>query len=91
MWIRSQDEKRLIDANKVYICKLGNGEYGLYVSDYASFLIGTYSTEEKAIKVMNLMENHIRCLESYKLHIFEPLNRNDCFIFYMPQDEDVEV
>lgn len=91
MWIRSQDEKRLIDANKVYICKLRNGKYGLYIYDYVTFLIGKYSTEEKAMKVLDMIEDRIRLSEMFKLHIYEPLNRTDQFVFQLPNDEDVEV
>lgn len=77
MWIRSQDEKRLIDANKVYICKLRNGKYGLYISDYVTFLIGKYSTEEKALKVLDMIQKYV-VFNSYE-------------VFLIPQDDEVEV
>lgn len=91
MWIISQNKEVLINANEVRI--VYEDTYCI-VCDYYDgelYYLGEYSTKEKALKVMNLMEHHIRCLESYKLHIFEPLNRNDCFIFYMPTDDEVEV
>lgn len=38
-----------------------------------------------------MIEEKIRLSEMFKLHIYEPLNRNDQFVFQLPKDDDVEV
>lgn len=70
MWIRSQDRKLLLKANDILI---SNGSQ-IYIGCY---LFGTYSTEEKALKVLDRIEELIE---------------NQCGLtFYMPADEDVIV
>lgn len=40
---------------------------------------------------MDMIEDRIRLSEMFKLHIYEPLNRTDQFVFQLPQDVEVEV
>lgn len=84
MWIRSQDKKILIEIHDVEIDS-ANQIWG------SGSLIGEYSTEKKAMKVMDMIEDRIRLSEMFKLHIYEPLNRTDQFVFQLPKDDDVEV
>lgn len=84
MWIRSQDRKILTEIHDVEIDS-ANQIWG------SGSLIGEYSTEKKAMKVMDMIEDRIRLSEMFKLHIYEPLNRTDQFVFQLPKDEDVEV
>lgn len=84
MWIRSQDKKILTEIHDVEIDS-ANQIWG------SGSLIGEYSTEEKAMKVMDMIEDRIRLSEMFKLHIYEPLNRTDQFVFQLPKDDDVEV
>ena len=67
MWIRSQNRKILTEIHDVEIDKVwGSGS-----------LIGEYSTEEKALKVLDRIEELIA---------------NQCGLtFYMPADDEVEV
>lgn len=70
MWIRSQKLTVLVNAKEIYIerkTKIWAGGY----------LIGKYSTEEKALKVLDDMESHLK--GPYGI------------VFEMPKDEDVEV
>lgn len=70
MWIRSQGLTVLVNAKEMCI----EDKTKIWAEGY---LIGKYSTEEKALKVLDDIEG---CLEyQYKS------------IFQMPQDEDVEV
>lgn len=82
MWIRSQDRKTLVNADKFSISK----EHEVFRIYSVNSFLGEYSTEEKALKVMDMIEDRIRLSEMFKLHIYEPLNRTDQFVFYMPDD-----
>ena len=70
MWIRSQDKKILTEIHDVEIDS-ANQIWG------SGSLIGEYSTEEKALKVLDEIQNRTEylCPKAYQ----------------MPQDEDVEV
>lgn len=81
MWIRSQDKKILTEIHDVEIDS-ANQIWG------SGSLIGEYSTENKAMKVMDMIEDRIRLSEMFKLHIYEPLNRTDQFVFQLPKDDD---
>lgn len=84
MFIRSQDKKILTEIHDVEIDS-ANQIWG------SVSLIGEYSTEKKAMKVMDMIEDRIRLSEMFKLHIYEPLNRIDQFVFQLPKDDEVEV
>lgn len=51
-------------------------------------LIGTYSTEEKAIKVLDMMQEAYSRMEDIKCHAVTP-TKEDSFCFQMPQDSEV--
>lgn len=70
MWIRSQDKKILTEIHDVEV------DSGFKVWG-SGMLIGEYSTEEKALKVLDRIEELIQ--HQYKL------------TFQMPQDDEVGV
>lgn len=70
MWIRSQDRKILTEIHNLDIDDINQIWDG-------SSLLGKYSTEEKALKVLDRIE--------------EPIENQCGLTFYMPADEDVEV
>ena len=82
MWIRSQDRKALLNVNQVLISPSVYGSI-YYISDSLgeeSNVLGVYSTEEKALKVLNDIQELIH------------FNAKDNgFTYQMPQDEDIEV
>lgn len=85
MWVRSQDKTRLLNTN--YVRKNGNVIEALH-SDMLCTLIGEYSTEEKALKVLDMIHENICKVEAFKtIHNYQ--KRND-FIFEMPQDSEVD-
>lgn len=95
MWIRSQDRTKLVDASELNICS----SYKV-VGIYAGFnALGMYSTEEKAMKVMDMIQKQIAfCSERYE--IVRPVLRSDPFepywkkreaVFQLPKDDEVEV
>lgn len=70
MWIRSQDRKILTEIHNLDIDDINQ------IWDCSS-LLGKYSSEEKALKVLDEIQKQIEY----------PYNE----VFQMPQDEDVEV
>ncbi|WP_069649666.1 hypothetical protein [Caloranaerobacter ferrireducens] len=67
MWIRSQDKKMLIKANVIQVCSLDD-EYTQiwgYVNEisepqYNGFILGEYKTEERALEVLDDIQNRIK-------------------------------
>ena len=79
MWIRSQDRTKLVDSSELNICSSCK-VVGIYAGINA---LGMYSTEEKAMKVMNMIEDAI---------IEHEISNHKCkIIFYMPKDDEVDV
>lgn len=97
MLIRSQDKKNLTNFEQLTdlaVMKLENGfrinaYYAFSVGDdYAVMGIGEYSTEEKALKVLDMIEQaYCKSFEEQKQNYFG--HRYD-LIFHMPKDEEVE-
>lgn len=78
MWIRSQRRNTLVNINFMRV--INDSNYCLIcgaTTDGCDYELGVYSTEEKALKVLDRIEELIE---------------NQCGLtFYMPADEDVEV
>lgn len=55
MWIRSQDGKILSNVNNLYVRAIGKG----YAISSDKFDLGKYSTEQKALKVIDMIQNAI--------------------------------
>ena len=95
MWIRSQGRKTLLNASEFHIVER-YGEFGVYAG---AVVLGNYSTEEKAMKVMDMIQKQIVfCSERYE--IVRPVLRSDPFepywkkcevVIQLPKDDDVEV
>lgn len=88
MWIRSQDRKKLIEIHDVTIY------HDKQIWAGCSF-IGEYSTEEKALEVLDkiqtsIMTEHqfytedVNCIGKYFTKEYKE-------IYQMPQDDEVEV
>ena len=90
MWIRSQDKKILTEIHDVEIDS-ANQIWG------SGSLIGEYSTEEKAMRVMDMIQKQIASRsESYEL--VRPILKSDRFspywkkrevVFNMPEDTEI--
>lgn len=83
MWIRSQDRKALLNVNQVLISPSVDGSI-YYINDSLgeeSNVLGVYSTEEKALKVLDEIQELIHFNAKY----------HNGFTYQMPQDEDIEV
>lgn len=91
MIIRSQDKKGIVNFANIDVVKLNeiqisisNDCWDFDISYYNSNgnveLLGEYSTKEKAIKVLDMIEDAYRSMSF-----------TDGAVFRMPDDEDVEV
>lgn len=98
MLIRSQDKKRLVKMNSILIEKITKRQgremwpeivgYGIYNYENGSDLkIAEYSTEEKAIKVLDMVQNGYQYCEECK-YIGVGASQPE-FVFQMPQDNEV--
>ena len=80
MWIKSQDKEILIKAVCIYLC----GENHICASSVEGnrWYIGKYSTEEKALKVLDMIEKFINRSFMYGYQLEG--------VFQMPQDDEVD-
>ena len=92
MWVRSQDRKLLIYADR--ICMKKSYGYEIYQQDEnGTITLGIYSSEQKALKVIDMIHDKIM-LGSLK---YEDVKSNDNtqqwlkseFVFNMPADDEV--
>lgn len=96
MWIRSQSKKVLLNVNQVVINNTKD-ESEYYIHGYSERgidILGVYSTEEKALKVLDEIQDAIEDTFYYNI---ENLGcgsyalKKGCEIYEMPQDEDVKI
>lgn len=89
--VRSQDKKGLIVNNVVYCVDDKNINVS-HMNDYEA-TIATYSTEEKALKVLDMLEKYC-CEHSFRYHNYNnsvPIEEYINIPFQFPQDDEVEV
>lgn len=84
IWIRSQDEKTLTNTDEIYI---GRSSKSWDIRTGRGFNLGHYSTEEKALKVLDMICEKIKIAEFNVEPIFYVVNQ----IFQMPQDNEVKI
>lgn len=99
LWIRSQDKRFLIECNDVAILKTTDG-FKIGTCSIKSVKreidLGTYSTKEKALKVLDMIEkkiiennNAIVCdNERYVKYFVKNAGNNQ--VLQMPLDSEVE-
>ena len=89
MWIRSQDRTKLVDASELNICS-SYKVVGIYAGINA---LGMYSTEEKAMKVIDMIQNAITGTRFEFTDIVRDCDLAGIEIhnvFNMPKDDEVE-
>ena len=81
MWIRSQTKNALVNINFMCMCNESDG-WVIYCESPGgvTYRLGVYSSEEKALKVLDQIQDNMESFEH------EPT-----MVFQMPGDEDVEV
>jgi len=93
IWIRSQDKDDLFYAKIVEICKRKN-VYAVLLNGIEK---GRYSSKEKVIKVIDMINEKIEMNEAIKiignigLNYLESNGIHYNFVFQMPQDDEVKV
>ena len=95
MWIRSQGKALLIDADRLFVDEESDGRSYIYVNGNP---VASYSTHERAMKVMDMIQKQIVfCSERYE--IVRPVLRSDPFepywkkcevVIQLPKDDEVE-
>ena len=94
MWIRSQNKRILSKVNEVLICTMDDNKYfieGFW--DRGSDTLGIYSSEEKALKVLDEIQTCI--MTEHRYHTDDENCTMRFFtkewkeIYQMPADEDV--
>ena len=92
IWIRSQDRRTLIKSEDIQI----SGTSLITMLKYSVIELGTYSSIEKTLKVLDMMENFINNLERYVIesdsysdvHSIRKVSTN--MVFQMSRDDEVE-
>lgn len=92
IWIRSQDRKMLMEVESLDVIEDYDSEMWEIVGEYT---LGAYSSEEKAIKVLDEIQKRITIISLAERdrdsHMFSgQWFPRDNFVFQMPKDEEVE-
>ena len=85
MIIRSQDKKKIIPLNQPVFIETVADEWKISTERY---FLGTYSTEEKAIKVLDMIQEAYCRMEDIQCGAVQA-QKYDSFNFQMPQDSEV--
>lgn len=95
MWIRSQKKNALVNIN--FLRVINDGNYCLIcgaTTDGYDCELGVYSTEEKALKVLDEIQDYIEDVQNCTIDDmgrgFFVLNKR-AQIYEMPQDDDVKL
>lgn len=81
MWIRSQDDRLLIDADKIYVGGTDDTKCQIYnIGESCNYFLGNYSSLKKAMRVFDEIENQLN-----------EFDLEGTVVYQMPQDEDVEI
>lgn len=91
IWIRSQNKEILTKCDSVWYSTIDNlgikSKEGNYIrTDYSC--LGSYSTKEKTIKVLDMIQSHLLNKKLMDLGLATSL-QNDDIVFQMPQDDEV--
>lgn len=93
MWIRSQGRLRLHNVNRIEIEHFENKEIVTVTGD--GWFLGEYSTEEKALKVLDEIQRKIECPDSSLISPAASINYYHLSVrghFYqMPADDEVKI
>lgn len=89
MLIRSQDRLRLVNTENIDTLAIELGSFHIYsFLGNESTLLGKYSTEEKAVKVLDMIQESYIANKGYYL---SGSKSKTSYVFYMPQDDEVEL
>ena len=86
MWIASPEKTLIIDGDRFFVDEESDGRSYIYVNGNP---VASYSTHERAMKVMDMIEDTILKCEAMRTGYAE--YDFGAFVFDMPDDKDVEV
>lgn len=86
MIIRSQNKKELHNLNGIKMIGIVTNSQDFFVDVNGQHCIGVYSTEEKAIKVLDMIQKAYNSIETMKI---DKGAWRDNHYFEMPQDNEV--
>lgn len=80
MWIRSQDERLLIDADKIFVSKKDDSKYEIFnIGETYNYTLGFYSSLEKAMRVMDEIHGNLN-----------EFDLEGTVVYQMPTDNEVD-
>ena len=86
LWIRSQDENVLQKTNALFIANTDKNIFSI-IDNVNMTKYGTYSTKERALEVLDEIQNFMLCNREYgytaNVYINELAN---CYIYEMPKE-----
>lgn len=92
MWIRSQDNEKLVNVDYVSISEyIQNRIYGDSGMSDAVIMLGEYESKERAIEVLDDIQRRITLLEYNKIAVHDKSNEQwfygrEDFVFEMPKE-----
>lgn len=94
MWIRNQDKTMLLDVDNIIINHYEkrtppNYDIETCQNGYGWNKLGTYSTKEKALKVLDMIQRTIIQNEIVYAQAYSGSRMRNYNIFQMPQDSEV--
>ena len=84
MWIRSQNRNVLVNADKFSVSK----EHEVFRIYSVNSFLGEYSTEEKAMEVMNMIQRRIELAIKF-YEISSVFSNESEYVFNMQKDDEV--
>ena len=86
MWIRTQDRNILVNADKFSVSK----EHEVFRIYSVNYFLGEYSTREKAMKAMDMIEDAIIKYESM-INVDTIFFDERKIVFQMPKEDEVDL
>lgn len=78
LWIRSQDKEILAECNAVVVNPSDSSDYYIYAySKSDRVYLGAYSSKEKALKVLNMIERSVEDLCIFQMPLNSEVLCND--------------
>lgn len=92
MIIRSQDKYSLVNCNHIFMYQnIKLGKAVIASNDNPDLILGLYSTKEKALKVLDMIQECIESNEHIKhvRHDYVYGSYKEVKVFQMPKDDEV--
>lgn len=97
LWVRSQNKENLMDIDVVEISEYGISKPKAYNIESHCYVLGTYSSKEKALKVLDMIVNYINSggrmfvTDQHKTDFgMSAVYEKKLGVFQIPKDDEVE-